>query len=477
MLFGIRIKLLASYLLVIALCVWVVGFIATETIGGFFVDDMEKSMIDKARLLIPSFPPPPDSGDYTPRQLRPTHAYIHKLAQQIGHRIRLVDTRGMVLVDSARPRPLSGESLSWRPEVRTAISGKYKGNVRHDPEAPKNALSMFIALPADREDQVIGVIYLSSTMRHVAEMMQEMNALLRKASVIAGLAGLFLSILLARLLTRPIHDLRRTARHLASGDLSARAHVRSGDELGQLAKALNEMADRLADLERLRRDYLSDISHELRTPLTAIKGYTETLLEAGADDPAVRQRFLNGIAVKTDQLSQLVQDLLDLARLEAGTTKIELKPTALAPIITDAIETFRLQAEERRIRLIPEMVADLPDVMANQQRLSQILANLVANALHAIDCGEIRIHAAQEGDVIRINVSDTGSGIPEDEINRIFDRFYRVGSAAKRGPGAGLGLAIVKQLIEAHNGRITVTSRVGEGTTFSFTIPIAPQAG
>ena len=471
---GIRGKLLISYFVIIALGMIVLRAVLMQAIGDIFVRDMEREMISKAQLLASSFPTDKPTDQLTRQDLMPLHSHVRKLAPEVRTRIRLLDSRGNILVDSGKLQPLTGALPQDRKEVQQALTGKYSGHMRHDPEAPQNFLSMFVAWPVQQDGRTIGVVYLSATLRRVANTLNDVSTRLWWATAIAVFLAAASSIYLSKALTRPIKDLRRAARKLAGGNWQARARIHSKDELGQLAASFNEMADRLAEMERLRRDYLSDISHELRTPLTAIKGFTETLLDAAADDPTARQHFLRRIAAKSDQINRLVGDLLDLARLEAGTAKLERQTFELAPVIAESLDTFSLQAEEQGVMLASEVAPSLPAVLGSAPRISQVLDNLIGNALRATTCGTVRVTAQPGEGVVAIAVSDTGVGIPPEHLPRLFDRFYRVESSRNRDSGGtGLGLAIAKQIVEAHGGQITVTSELGSGTTFSFTLPQA----
>jgi signal transduction histidine kinase len=475
---SIRIKLLVAYLILIAVCVLLATSITTGMVSHFVVPDMEEAMVDKAVLLATLFPQ--TTGDKAPShaQLQSLQNYVHQTAPEIRCRIRMTDANGQVLVDSALTKPLPGNTVADKPEIKLALAGKYGARMRHDPEAPREYLSMFVAHPVRQNNRVVGVVYLSCTLRHITKLLTNLNHDVHMAALAALLGGALISILLAMAFARPIRELQRAARQLAAGDWSARAKVRSRDELGQLACAFNEMADRLAELENLRRDYLSDISHELRTPLSAIKGFTETLLDAAADDPAVRRDYLRRIAVKTEQINRMVEDLLDLARLEAGAIKLDFQNTALAPIGAEVVDTFRWQAEEKGIKLYSEIAEDLPELFGSTQRLQQVLENLVSNALRATaHGGEVKISAEKADGCVAISVADTGRGMAPEHLTRIFNRFYRVVKPGERSSlgagGAGLGLAIVKQIIETHGGQIEVASEPGRGTTFRFTIPTA----
>jgi two-component system sensor histidine kinase BaeS len=385
----------------------------------------------------------------------------------------MLDATGQVIVDSAAARPPRGTSLADRPEVRTAIGGRYGGYMRHTPEAPDNRLSMYVALPVTRNGRTVGVVYLSSTLRHITRFLDEARRQRTLAIVAALLLGGIASLFLARAFSRPVRDLESAAQRLAQGDWRARARVYGRDELAQLARSFNAMADRLADLERLRRDYLGDLAHELRTPLTAIRGYAETLLET--DDPAVRRRFLERIAAKTDQMTRLVGSMLDLARLEASRGQVAAAPVSVPELIEDAVETFRLQAQERGVRVAADVAPDLPLVRGDQDRLAQALGNLVANALAATPPGgEVIIRAQAEAEQVTIEVADTGRGIPAEALPHIFDRFYRVPADDSSPPGgSGLGLAIVKEIAAAHGGTISVQSDPGRGSSFRLILPVA----
>lgn len=250
------------------------------------------------------------------------------------------------------------------------------------------------------------------------------------------------------------------------------APVRSAGVSSGAVMVLHDITE-LRRLERARRDFVANVSHEFKTPLTAIQGFAETLLGAAADDEENRTRFLEIIRTHAVRLGRLTDDLLKLARIEAGKAITEFRPVAVSEIVRACMETAHLNAASRNLQLESECPPDLPPLEGDSGALHEILQNLLDNAMRYTPAGgKIRVTAsAREGETI-LSVTDTGIGIPKVEQERIFERFYRVDAARSReSGGTGLGLAIAKHLAEVHGGRIEVESEVGRGSTFSVILP------
>jgi len=238
---------------------------------------------------------------------------------------------------------------------------------------------------------------------------------------------------------------------------------------------------RIRRLETVRRDFISNISHELRTPLASLKALTETLQDGALSDPEVAPRFLGRIATEVDALAQMAQELLDLSRIESGQIELQRKPVSPQVILTSAADRMRLQAERAGLSLSVEFQPDLPDVNVDSPRIEQVLVNLIHNAVKFTPPGGDVVLKAEPvfgtdppagtgaDGFVRFAVSDSGAGIPADDVPRIFERFYRV-DKSRAGGGTGLGLSISRHLVEAHGGRIWAESVEGEGSTFYFTL-------
>lgn len=224
-------------------------------------------------------------------------------------------------------------------------------------------------------------------------------------------------------------------------------------------------------LETVRRDFVSNISHELRTPLASLKAAVDTLRDGALEDPAAR-RFLDRIEVEVDTLTQMVEELLELSRIESGQVPFRLAPIAIADIVLPAVERLRPQAERANLTLTLDLPSGLPPVLADGQRMQQVVANLVHNAIKFTPAGgEVTLSAVADGDEVVVSVHDTGIGISADALPRIFERFYKV-DRARAGAGTGLGLAIAKHIVQGHGGRIWAESTEGRGSTFYFTLPV-----
>ncbi|MGB9674044.1 MAG: ATP-binding protein [Anaerolineales bacterium] len=228
-------------------------------------------------------------------------------------------------------------------------------------------------------------------------------------------------------------------------------------------------------LETVRRDFISNISHELRTPLASLKALTETLQEGALEDPPAARKFLIQIENEVDSLSHMVSELLELSRIESGQVPLRLRPASPHEILEKVVERLGLQAERAGIQVITECSPFIPDVLADPQRLEQVLGNLFHNAIKFTPRGgKITLSARSEGDKVLFSVKDTGIGIPAEDIPRIFERFYKTDRARASG-GTGLGLAIAKHVVEAHGGIIWAESIERQGSTFYFLIPQAPN--
>ena len=232
---------------------------------------------------------------------------------------------------------------------------------------------------------------------------------------------------------------------------------------------------KLRQLERIRQDFVANVSHELRTPVTIIKGYAETLLEGALKDTAHAKEFLKIIYSDSNRLARLIDDLLDLSRIESGKLDLTFQPVSIKATVEHVVSELRKQARERSVIIHIDIPEDLPDILADEGAISQVLLNLLDNAIkYNQEKGSVTVSAREQGDVIHVAVCDTGVGIPEKDLNRIFERFYRVDKARSRElGGTGLGLSIVKHIVQEHKGQVAVESVIGRGSTFSFTVPKA----
>ncbi len=305
--------------------------------------------------------------------------------------------------------------------------------------------------------------------------------------VAAGLGGALLAALilfsgLINSMRAPLGRLVEGARRLAGGDLRTRVEVGGPVEIASLGRAFNEMANSLERdarerdrVEQMKDDFVLTVSHELRTPVTVVKGFAEMLTAQRKSLNSRQFEAAEVIAESAGQLQKMINDLLDLARSDAGKLRIEPEPTAVRPLAQRIGRQMRPNFEGKDQRFTVSVEKDLPDIHADAGRIGQVLANLLTNAnKYSPEGSQVRLSATKVGDEVEFAVSDDGPGLDEDQLDHVFDRFWRADSSESQSVGGtGLGLAIAKSLVELHGGAISANSSPGDGATFRFVLPIA----
>lgn len=291
--------------------------------------------------------------------------------------------------------------------------------------------------------------------------------------LVGGATAGGLSYLLSRRIVKPLLQIERSTQNLAAGDLHERVPSSEIPELNRLANSFNRMAAELEGVEQRRRELVSDLTHELRTPLTIVEGYLEGLADGTIESDAdIYLRLAN----ETRRLKRLVNDLQDLSKLEAGYLPIHTQEFDVRPLLKTLIERFSTQIlDPEQLSLVLDIPNQLPLVMADPERIEQILVNLLGNALRYTTEGQIVVTAYTQNRSLWIAVEDTGQGIAEDDLPHVFERFWRADRSRDRNSGGtGIGLAICRRLVDLQGGQIQVESRLGHGSTFRFSLPLAP---
>jgi signal transduction histidine kinase len=326
--------------------------------------------------------------------------------------------------------------------------------------------------------QFLGELYISSDPAaepYVAPFLRlsaSINRSLLLGGSVAIAIALLLTFVLSRRMTSPIGALAKAARRLGRGDLSQRVQLQGEGEVAALAQAFNSMAADLEHVEQLRRNMVADVAHELRTPLSNIQGYLEAIRDRVIKLDAATIRSLSEEAAL---LSRLVNELQELSLAEAGELKLVYQAEDITKLVKQAVTPWQPKVTAKEISLSLDLPDNLPPVNIDWQRVNQVLHNLLENAVaYTRKGGTVNVAAITQGDWVEVSVSDTGEGIPAEDLPHIFERFYRVDkSRARATGGSGLGLTIAKRLVESHGGKITVQSKLGKGSRFSFTLPIA----
>jgi signal transduction histidine kinase len=368
-----------------------------------------------------------------------------------------------------------------RPDGTVEVSGTDLGETpRLDVDAPRWGVigaHVFATLPTSDGGSV--TVLTSSPSRGFLGRLSATTGFLQSVwwqfllvGAVAATVSLIVARLMARGMTQPLRDMASAARRMETGDYSVRVQTRSRDEVGRLAAAFNRMSGELEGLEQSRRDLVANVSHELKTPIAAIRAHLENLLDGVEQpDPATLEVML----AQVERLGRLVDQLLDLSRLESGEVPLRLEALPLRPIVDQLISEIAVALPGRGVTVRNDVSSDLPALSADRERLHQVLFNLVENAVRFTpDGGEVTLSARRENGSIEIAVADTGTGIPPEHLPRLFERFYRADPARARGDGGtGIGLAIARSVVEAHGGTIRAESEPGRGSVFTFDLPAA----
>ncbi|MGD2136675.1 MAG: ATP-binding protein [Gammaproteobacteria bacterium] len=398
----------------------------------------------------------------------------------------LLDARGRILAYSAPPGKVRRESVDMQP-VRRFVNQDYTPPLSGDDPRNPERRKVFSAAPIEVAGRRLGYLYVilaSEQYDSVAQMLAgsyvfKINALLSLVAVVfALLAALLLFALLTRRLRRLTQKVEEFQRAGFTGTLPQGRH--NGDEIERLTRSINAMAMRIAgqvrhlrEIDSQRRELVANVSHDLRTPLASLQGYLETLRLKGEELAAAERLHYTDIAHRhCRHLGRLVEQLFDLARLDANEIQPVLEPFSLPELVQDVVQKFELRARQREVALQARYDANLPFVIGDIALIERVMDNLIENALrHTPAGGAVTVAVQPVGETLAVQIIDTGPGIAAEDLPNIFERFYQSDRMRPQG-GAGLGLAIARRIVELHGRDIRTASTLGRGTTFAFDLPV-----
>lgn len=410
---------------------------------------------------------------------------LKELGRAANIRITLIDAAGRVLTDSDVPfsQLQQVENHLQRPEIQEALQKKIGSITRHSNTVGKDMLYIAKAvdtIPIAGGSHGLKFVRVSVPLEEVQRSLAEIRFNIFLAGVGVLLLVLVVSTFISRNISGPMAAIAEGVQRIRSGDLEARIDVNSDDEIGHVANAVNEMVGKLKEdivhlkkLERVRSEFLGNVSHELRTPLFSLQGFLETLLEGAVDDPRVNREFLQKAFNHASRLNVLLGDLITISHIESGEMKMSFRYFKIKEFLRLVTRDFHPVAEQNRVKIrFEDLTPGDPEVLGDKERLRVVLDNLIQNAIkYNKPNGAVVLVCQREDGNVRVSVTDTGVGIEPEHQPRVFERFYRVDKNRSREVGGtGLGLAIVKHIIEAHGSTVSVTSTVGKGSTFSFTL-------
>ncbi len=437
-------RLLAAFTLVVVIAIGAVYFFANQTTGGEirrFEEITSHTRFNRIGLELYRYFREHNSWEGI-------QDYIDQWANLYGQRIILTDENNVVIADS------EGSSLL---------------GLKFMPDFPG------MRLPTMFGEKNSGMIYVSPEQTGgfptPVTLSRAISRFLLWGSLVAAVIALILTFFLSRRIQAPVKALTLATRKLGQGDFSQRVESKDKGELGELAQTFNSMASDLEQAEKSRQNMVADVAHELRTPLSNIQGYLEAARDGILD---VNSDTINSVYEEATLLSRLVNDLQELSLAEAGQLKLDCQEEDINKLIQQSVSSIQAKAVEKGITVSIELPESLPPVNIDQYRIGQVLRNLLENAItHTGKDGTITVSARQHDNWVEVSVIDTGEGISPEELPNIFERFYRVDKSRTRTTGgSGLGLTITKRLVEAHGGKIGAHSEPGNGSRFTFTIPI-----
>lgn len=387
-------------------------------------------------------------------------------------RILVTDAAGRILYDTRETDSAVGQYAFYTEIVQALL-----GNDAFTCSYRNGAFRSRASSPVLYQNQIIGSVYAYEYDKEQAALLAGFRSNLQRLSVMIAVLVVGLSAVLSRVLTRQISELLEAIRKVREGAYSHRAAVRGHDEIAQIGNEFNSLTDRLQKTEDARRRFVSDASHELKTPLAAIRLLTDSILQTESIDPATAREFVADIGSEADRLSRITEDLLRLTRLDGGILAAAT-PVEMRPVLEQVLRMMELVAAEKQVSIVCGDAEDCR-VMSTGDELHQVIYNLVDNAVkYTGEGGRVEVALRRQDGQAVLTVADDGVGIPEEDLPRIFERFYRVDKARSRAAGGtGLGLSIVSDTVHTRGGTVEAANRPGGGAVFTVRWPEATEEG
>jgi two-component system phosphate regulon sensor histidine kinase PhoR len=467
-------KFIAAFIALIVVSVFILNFFVGLKLRDYYEQKITRDLMNSAVLV----------GDILRKDIINNNwELIQKktgeLSGKLNSRITVINSEGRVIGESAMAMEQMDDHKD-RLEVKRAIQEGIGESKRFSDTLSYNM--KYVAVSVKEDNSLIAIIRLAMPLKEMESQFRIIYKVVMTGGLIAIVFVLITGFFLSRNLINPISEIKEAAQSMAQGDFSKRISLNGDDELGILARSLNSMADelqlRLNDMKKLdnmRSDFVANVSHELKTPLTSIKGFIETLEGGALDDRENAIRFLAIIKKHAEGLSNITDDLLKLSELETGKDRIERADFNLKNLVAEVVHRYDNVLAEKSFKLEQEFNGNDFQIKADRLKVEHILVNLLDNSMkYTGEGGSIKIFLFGQPDYFEISVEDNGIGIPDEHIDRIFERFYRVDMARSRKlGGTGLGLSIVKHAVLLHGGNVQIESRECKGTKVTVTLPRA----
>ncbi len=469
-------KLVLIMLLLIASLMLVVGAFLIRGVRSFYQKEFYEQMHNVFSVnteLVDDLRSAAGEEDGAQRIAEMLAAFSGQLGIDAGRRnYYVLDIHtGEKLIGSGDP----DTELEITPNILTAISG------REGYASETNADYMDVALPIEKDGSGY-IVYIRDNKATVQSLSDQIFGIILEALAVGLAISVLLSLFLAKTMVTPLQGLTQAAERVASGDFSQKPQSEARDEIGVLTRTFNDMAgqlentlDDLRKSEQMRREFVANVSHELRTPITSIRSYAETLQDScGSIPQETEQNFLRVILGESDRMTAIVSDLLTLSRFDAGSYTFRFERFSFEQSVRDVYNATLLEAQKHHHSFTLEISSGMPEIRGDRERIEQVLINMISNAIkYTHDGGRIEVTASHGDGFVSASVQDNGIGIPKEDVPHVFERFYRVDKARSReSGGTGLGLSIAQEIVARHDGRLSLKSRQGKGTTITVELPV-----
>ena len=457
-------KLLVTYVALTALGTSILATYILWSFYGYFMKSRQADLDDWSSALSESV-----ADALVANDLERAALTVQRYGAQESVTLRIFGPDGRLLSSSAPEIDRHVKDWYSIPGIKEALQNKptqgvAKGILSNDDR-------LYAAKPIVRNGKMLGVLRMSITLSQFQRQFRRVILTILGTLLFTVLICALISERLARNMARPIKAMSNFAIQIGQGNLDGNLTIPQEDEIGQLATELNRMSQRLASLDKERRSFLANVSHELRTPVSNVLVTVEALANGAIEEPELRDRFIQTVQDETTRLSRLIQDLLDLGRLEAGVASLDKQPLRLQNLIDRAVRAVESRMRSKGVGIRLEM----PEVQleGDPERLLQAFLNILDNAIkHSLPDSMVLITGKIEGGQVAVKIQDQGQGIRESDIPHIFEQFYTA-DRSRQGSGTGLGLAIARRIVEAHGGAIAASSKgEGKGAIFTIRLPI-----
>lgn len=467
-------KMVVTYFCILISTLTMLGVLLSFLLNNYLIYNKQMEMLVKATnistLVKPYLVEKRDPGELV--------SLLNLADKKLGTEIWVIDRSGGVIAASADLKYHEGD-LVTPADITDLQEGRV--SIRQGKSPVYNETVLWVIVPVQPENStVIGGIIMYSPIMGITQTMAKVRNLFIYSAIVSTIFSTIVVYFLSKYVTGPLQEINRIAKQLACGKLTQRVKIKQDDEIGDLAVSFNDMADQIEKQEKMRRDFVADVSHELRSPLTNIQGFIEALMDGKDKTLEDRARYLGILHMETLRLTRLVNELLDLSKLEAGRQPLDRRPVDILDVINSSLSKAEPAAQDKNVSLALEISGgqgrQQPMVLATHDRLEQVMTNLLDNAVRYSPAGSsvtVTVAVTEPNDTVDVTVADHGKGIPPEEIPLIWERFYKVDKARSRDTGGtGLGLAIVRKIIESLGGQVRVTSEAGKGTAIGFSLPV-----